>query len=104
MDIDVHNGRGDDGKGRAGADASRHTRKTRQLDATRVRRARVSILHSTAMSSAQLPALYRELASSFNTRTPDLKKCGKLLAQLKVSQEPLVPQRGILKSRSDRTH
>ncbi|VDB97002.1 unnamed protein product [Peniophora sp. CBMAI 1063] len=37
------------------------------------------------MSSSQLPALYRELSASFNTRTPDLKKCGKLLAQLKIA-------------------
>lgn len=37
------------------------------------------------MASRQLGTLYRELQRAFDARPTDLKRCGALLAQLKVS-------------------
>lgn len=43
-----------------------------------------------AMASRQLGTLYRELLRAFDARPTDLKKCGALLAQLKVSCRSIV--------------
>jgi len=56
-------------------------------DASPFRRAYYSHSYTVAssqMSSRQLQSLYKDLKRTFDARPTDLKKCGVLLAQLKV--------------------
>lgn len=55
-----------------------------RADASRRLKASLPLLLCFAMTPQQLSGLYDDLLKSFNSQPSDLKKCGVLLAQLKV--------------------
>ncbi|KAF5388416.1 hypothetical protein D9615_000252 [Tricholomella constricta] len=75
-------------RGEGGSDARERSRKVGQVwtELTRQRPRVVKLAGSliSAMTAQQLKALYNDLQRSFNARPSDLKRCGTLLAQLKL--------------------